>query len=113
MSPAVGEQVHTVYEDHKLDILDTIDRLSAELEAMAENKRVKMLAITRHLSRLHALKERQVVEYRYCYAMEWDDIAQIVFGEQTDVRQRLDWYKKRCTTIHCEAFVHLEELTEK
>jgi hypothetical protein len=107
--PSSVEQEHSMFfEDMKPDLLATIETLSAELGAMQESRRIKLIGISKMLERLGAGKSRQVLECRYLYAMDWEDVALAVYDCADDLKQCLKRYIKRCQDIHGEAMGALD-----
>jgi seryl-tRNA synthetase len=104
---AVGDHVQTHYEDYKPEIISTMERLAAELDALTEDKRTKTRPTQLILNSLPAPKERAVLEARYMLALDWPEVARVAFGDEDDVERREKWYIKRCQNIHGDALRHL------
>lgn len=99
----VGETVKVHHEDRKPELLTSIERLRAELDAMNEERRIRLLDLQPIVYGIHAPKEQSIIKYRYIMAMDWEEITEIVFGGEQGYKRKKRYYQQRCYEIHTDA----------
>lgn len=90
------------YEDHRQEVIaEMVDEERRYHEAVKECER-KRQEIQFFVDNLESYEERNVLEYRYLYFENWQDIA-----------YKLDYHERAVYKIHGRALLHLLDIHKK
>lgn len=80
-----------------------LDELKAKIAKKIEQRDKERRYFEKLLSSVKKANQVSVIEMRYFYAMEWEEINNAIFGRKEDFEYRMDTYVRRTFYIHGEA----------
>lgn len=87
-----------------------LDELKAKVNDRIEQREKERHYFEKLLSKIKKANQVSVIEMRYFYSMEWEEVCSSIFGSKSDYEYKADSYMRRTFYIHGEALSKLAEL---
>ena len=96
--------------DRFADKIAKLDELKAKVKDRIERRDNERHYFEKLLSKIKKANQVSVIEMRYFYSMEWEEVNSSIFGRKGDFEDREESYLRRVFYIHGEALASLAEL---
>lgn len=100
---AIKDEKSVTARKAKAGIKDHLEELLAEEQAEYEE-------LTKIISELPNVEQRQVVLARYMDRQPWAVITEVIFGNEEDYQEKKDKYKRRIYRIHGSALANANKI---
>ena len=96
--------------DRFADKIAKIDELKAKVKTKIEDRDNERHYFEKLLSKIKKANQVSVIEMRYFYSMDWEEVNSSIFGRKEDFEDREESYLRRVFYIHGEALASLADL---
>jgi len=96
--------------DRFTDKIAKLDELKAKVKDQIEQRDNERHYFEKLLSKIKKANQVSVIEMRYFYSMDWEEVNSSIFGRKMDFNDREESYLRRVFYIHGEALARLADL---
>ena len=86
--------------------------LEEDIRATLEHRRRERMFFEKIIRRLKRSDERAVIRSRYFDGASWGDVVDLLYGDEEDLLEREDMYRKRVFKLHGRALLSMAQYIE-
>lgn len=92
------------HEDDRIaDLVQDKTELEEEIRSTIEKKQAEKRALERIIKHLRRSEERSVIRIRYFDCASWNEVVDVMFGDQPDLLDKEENYLRRVYKLHGQA----------
>lgn len=98
--------------DRISDLMQQKFDLEEDIRATLEHRRRERMFFEKIIRRLKRSDERAVIRSRYLDGASWGDVVDLLYGDEEDLLEREDMYRKRVFKLHGRALLSMAQYIE-
>lgn len=98
--------------DRISDLMQQKIDLEEDIRATLEHRRRERMFFEKIIRRLKHSDERAVIRSRYLDGASWGDVVDLLYGDEEDLLEREDMYRKRVFKLHGRALLSMAQYIE-
>ena len=98
--------------DRISDLMQQKFDLEEDIRATLEHRRRERMFFEKIIRRLKCSDERAVIRSRYLDGVSWGDVVDLLYGDEEDLLEREDMYRKRVFKLHGRALLSMAKYIE-
>lgn len=98
--------------DRISDLMQQKFDLEEDIRATLEHRRRERMFFEKIIRRLKRSDERAVIRSRYFDGASWGDVVDLLYGDEEDLLEREDMYRKRVFKLHGRALLSMAQYIE-
>lgn len=98
--------------DRISDLMQQKFDLEEDIRATLEHRRRERMFFEKIIRRLKRSDERAVIRSRYLDGASWGDVMDLLYGDEEDLLEREDMYRKRVFKLHGRALLSMAQYIE-
>ena len=98
--------------DRISDLMQQKFDLEEVIRATLEHRRRERMFFEKIIRRLKRSDERAVIRSRYLDGASWGDVVDLLYGDEEDLLEREDMYRKRVFKLHGRALLSMAQYIE-
>ena len=98
--------------DRISDLMQQKFDLEEDIRATLEHRRRERMFFEKIIRRLKGSDERAVIRSRYLDGASWGDVVDLLYGDEEDLLEREDMYRKRVFKLHGRALLSMAQYIE-
>lgn len=98
--------------DRISDLMQQKFDLEEDIRATLEHRRRERMFFEKIIRRLKRSDERAVIRSRYLDGASWGDVVDLLYGDEEDLLEREDMYRKRVFKLHGGALLSMAQYIE-
>lgn len=98
--------------DRISDLVQQKFDLEEDIRATLEHRRRERMFFEKIIRRLKRSDERAVIRSRYLDGASWGDVVDLLYGDEEDLLEREDMYRKRVFKLHGRALLSMAQYIE-
>lgn len=98
--------------DRISDLMQQKLDLEEDIRATLEHRRRERMFFEKIIRRLKRSDERAVIRSRYLDGASWGDVVDLLYGDEEDLLEREDMYRKRVFKLHGRALLSMAQYIE-
>ena len=98
--------------DRISDLMQQKFDLEEDIRATLEHRRRERMFFEKIIRRLKRSDERAVIRSRYLDGASWSDVVDLLYGDEEDLLEREDMYRKRVFKLHGRALLSMAQYIE-
>lgn len=98
--------------DRITDLMQQKFDLEEDIRETLEHRRVERLFFEGVIRKLKRSDERAVIRVRYLDGASWNDVIDLMFGDEEDLLEREEVYRKRVFKLHGQALLNMAKYIE-
>lgn len=98
--------------DRISDLMQQKFDLEEDIRATLEHRRRERMFFEKIIRHLKRSDERAVIRSRYLDGASWGDVVDLLYGDEEDLLEREDMYRKRVFKLHGRALLSMAQYIE-